>query len=240
MRARSEGKSESGLRSSGYASRLYEFAYAVASPLYDLVVWWGFLPLGGEAACRREFVRWCELEPGLRIASLCCGTGSMERAMLAGTPELQVAGVDLGKSQIARARRKDRQGRVDYAVGNAAHTRLPPASYDRVVITLALHEMPRDLRGALLREASRLCRPAGRVVAIEHGRPRSRASRLLRAFWWFFWIPGNPEVVTSRDLQRRGLEREMQACGLRVVEHHVTRPDWIEGFVAVPERTASP
>jgi ubiquinone/menaquinone biosynthesis C-methylase UbiE len=227
------------LRASGYASRLYEFAYGFTSPLYDLIVWWGFLPLGGEGACRRRFARWLDLEPALRIVSLCCGTGSMERALLEVAPDLEIIGVDLGRSQIARARRRDRAGRIDYRLGNAARTELPPASYQRVLITLALHEMPRELRGEVLREARRLCAAQGRVVAIEHGRPAGAVSRLLRAAWWFFWIPGNPELETSRDLQRRGLENEMREAGLRVVQRHATRPDWIEGFVAVPEDVPS-
>jgi len=97
-----------------------------------------------------------------------------------------------------------------------------------------LHEMPRELRLRVLREAARICRTDGRVVAIEHGRPPGAVSRFIRALWWFFWIPRNPEVVTSRDLQRRGLENEMRECGLRPLERHATDPDWIEGFVASP------
>jgi ubiquinone/menaquinone biosynthesis C-methylase UbiE len=232
--AGSDDRNGSALRPSGYASRFYEFSYAVASPLYDLVVWWGFLPLGGEAAVRREFTRWIDPAPGLEIASLCCGTGSMERAMLQAEPALRITGVDLGRGQIARARRKDRSGRIEYRVGNAADTGLPEARFDRVVITLALHEMPRELRLRVLREAARICRPEGRVVAIEHGRPPGASSRLFQALWWFFWIPRNPEVATSRDLQRRGLANEMRECGLRPLERHATDRDWIEGFVASP------
>jgi ubiquinone/menaquinone biosynthesis C-methylase UbiE len=234
-----DDRNGSALRASGYASRLYEFSYAAASPLYDLVVWWGFLPLGGEAACRREFARWVDLEPGLEVASLCCGTGSMERAMLEAAPDLRITGVDLGRGQIARARAKEASGRIEYRVGNAADTGLPAAGFDRVVITLALHEMPRELRLRVLREAARICRPAGRVVAIEHGRPRGAVSRLFRALWWFFWIPRNPEVATSRDLQQRGLENEMRECGLRLLGRRATDPDWIEGFVAVPSTVLS-
>jgi ubiquinone/menaquinone biosynthesis C-methylase UbiE len=234
MKPRPDDRDGSALRSSGYASRLYEFSYTLASPLYDLVVWWGFLPLGGEAGCRREFARWMGLEPGLEVASLCCGTGSMERAMLEAVPELRITGVDLGRGQIARARGKDPSGRIEYRVGNAADTGLPAAGFDRVVIALALHEMPRELRLRVLREAARICRPSGRVVAIEHGRPRGAVSRLWRASWWWFWIPRNPEVATSRDLQRRGLENEMRECGLRLLGRHATDPDWIECFVAVP------
>ena len=218
----------------GYGSRFLSLAYAWASPLYDLVVWWGFIPLGGEAACRREFVRWLDLGRGLRVASLCCGTGSMERAMLAEERELSITGVDLGKGQLARARNRSRGSGVTYILGNATRTGLPSESFDRVLIGLALHEMPRSTRLAVLREARRLCAPEGRVLAIEHGRPGTRASRLLRALWWFFWIPGNPEVPTSRDLQEHGLDTEMRESGLAVLERYTTQPDWIEAFLATP------
>lgn len=218
----------------GYSSRFLSLAYALASPLYDLIVWWGFLPLGGERACRREFARWLELRPGLRVASLCCGTGSMERAMLAEERELSITGIDLGRGQIARARKKNRGAGVDYTLGDATRTGLPSGSFDRVLIGLALHEMPRSTRLAVLREASRLCAPDGRVLAVEHGRPVTRASRLLRGLWWFFWIPGNPEVPTSRDLQQHGLDNEMVECGLTVLDRHTTHPDWIEAFLAMP------
>jgi ubiquinone/menaquinone biosynthesis C-methylase UbiE len=226
---------------SGYSSRFLALAYALASPLYDLIVWWGFLPLGGERACRGQFVRWLRLESGLKVASLCCGTGSMERAMLTQTPDLAITGVDLGRGQIARARRMLRDGKVNYVLGDATRTGLPSEGFDRVLIGLALHEMLRPTRLAVLREARRLCAPDGVVLAIEHGRPASRASRWLRALWWFFWIPGNPEVRTSRDLQQRGLDNEMRECGLEVIERHTTHPDWIEAFLAapIPVRAAS-
>jgi ubiquinone/menaquinone biosynthesis C-methylase UbiE len=227
-------RTRSGLRPSGYASRLYEFGYGVGSPLYDLIVWWGFVPLGGESACRREFARWLAPSPGLAVASLCCGTGSTERAILDVAPTLRITAVDLGRGQLARARARDRNGRIHYCRANASNTGLRGGSFDRVVIGLALHEMPRELRLRVLCEAARLCRADGRVLAIEHGRPRGAVSRFVRALWWFFWIPRNPEVPTSRDLQRRGLENEMRECGLQVIERRATSPDWVEGFIAVP------
>ena len=225
--------------SSGYSSRFLAWAYAAASPLYDLIVWWGFLPLGGEGKCRRMFVRWLHLEPGMRVASLCCGTGTMERAILTEAPEVEVVGVDLGTGQLARARKTSPNPRLRYLHADATATGLESGAHDRVLISLALHEMTRPTRLAVLREARRLCAPDGSVLAIEHGRPATRGSRLLRALWWFFWIPGNPEVPTSRDLRARGLDREMAECGLHVTAHEVATPDWIEAFRASTTR-ASP
>lgn len=218
----------------GYESRLYHLVYTIATPLYDLIAWWGFLPLGGERACRREFVRWLHLQREFRVASLCCGTGSMELAMFVDTPAISVTGVDLGRGQIARARGKLQHRAITLLVGDASRTGLPAASFDRVLIAFALHEMRRPSRLAVLREAKRLCTPSGQVLAVEHARPATRLSRLSRALWCFFWVPFNPEVKTSNDLQRHGLDNEMRKCGLEVVERHTTRPDWVEGILARP------
>ena len=106
------------LRPSGYASRFYEFVYGKRNPFYDPIVTWGFLPLGGEPACRRAFASWCRLQPGQRVLLPCCGTGSTEREMLRQIPDLEVVGVDLGAGQLAVARRKNPG--VEYLHRNAA------------------------------------------------------------------------------------------------------------------------
>lgn len=223
------------VRPSGYVSWAEEIWYGISGPFYDVMTWWCFLSLGGETACRRHFVDWFGVEPGHDVLSLCCGTGTTERALIRATPSARVTAIDLGSGQIATARRKGRSGLVDYRTGNAADTGFAPRTFDRVLITLALHEMPRELRISILREAARVCRSTGRVIAIEHAQPPSRLSRLVRSLWWFGWIPGNPESATTRDLQRSGLANEMGQAGLRVIERYATRPEWIEGIVAVPE-----
>lgn len=220
------------VRPSGYLTRSEEIWYGISGPFYDLMTWWCFLPLGGENACRKQFIDWFEVEPGHEVLSLCCGTGTTERALIHAIPSARVTAIDLGSGQIATAKRKDRTGLVDYRVGNASDTGFGPGAFDRVLITLALHEMPRELRISILREAARVCRPGGRLIAIEHALPSSLLSGLVRSLWWFGWVPGNPEASTTKDLQQRGLANEMQEAGLHVINRYATSPDWIEGVVA--------
>lgn len=224
------------IRDSGYVSRTEEIWYGISGPFYDLMAWWCFLPLGGERTCRREFVDWFGVEPDHDVLSLCCGTGTTERALIRATPSARVTAIDLGSGQIATARRKDRTGLVDYRVGNAADIGFAPETFDRVLITLALHEMPRQLRISILQEAARVCRSSGRVIAVEHSPLSSRLSRFVPWLWWFGWLPGNPESATTRDLQRSGLAHEIEQAGMRVVRRYSTRPGWIEGIVAEPVR----
>lgn len=229
-----ESSTAGGVRPSGYASRLEELWYGTSGPFYDLMTWWCFLPLGGERACRRQFVEWFEVQPGQQALSLCCGTGTTERALARARPTARIIAIDLGTGQIATAKRKDPTGRVEYRLGNACDTGFPADTFDRVLITLALHEMPRSMRMTVLREAARVCRPTGRVVAVEHAPVANRLSRFARSLWWFTWLPGNPETATTRDLQQHGLAREMQEAGLRIVARHTTRPAWIEGLSGEP------
>jgi len=222
------------MRDSGHRRWVQEFLYGRASPLYDAFMRWAFWPLGGEAAVRARFAGWLRAEPNQSIASLCCGTGATDRAVLEIEPSARIVGVDLGRSQLARARKRDRDGRIEYRRANAAATGLESERFDRVLIVGALQEMPRALRAAVLSEARRLCRRDGRVLAVEIGRTRTRWSSLGRGLWLLHWVPGNPETATTRDLVARTLAAEMRAAGLEPIERHTTRPDWFEGLLARP------
>ena len=224
------------LRSSGYASRIYEWGYGIESPLYDLIVRWGMFPLGGERACRRRFARWCSPEPDMRLLSLCCGTGNTDRALLELEPALEIVGIDLGSGQLATARRKN-PGSIDYRQGDASATGLDSDSFDRVSIVLALHEMPRALR---------LRVPARGAAPVQAGGPgdRDRARAAGAACTAFpagallalldSGKPGGAHI--ARAATERSRPREMTEAGLVVLERHATSPDWIQCVVAAPPR----
>jgi len=215
-----------------------EILYGSGSSVYDVFARWVFWPLGGETACRALFASWLAVEPDQRVASLCCGTGSTDRALLEREPTVSIVGVDLGRAQLARATRKDPTGKIEYRRGDAAATGLADGEFDRVLIVGALQEMPRSCRRAVLEEARRLCTPDGRVLAVEIGRTRSRWSSLCRGAWLLHWVPGNPEVATTRDLVASSLQSEMEVAGLEPLERFTTEPDWFEGILA-RTRTAS-
>ncbi len=224
----------SDLRESGYRSRIQELTYGLLSPLYDAFVRFVTLPLGGEAKWRAEIAEWLRPENGQHVLSLCCGTGTTDRAVLKRAPGVNLLGLDLGKGQLARARRKDTEGLIDYRQGNATDTGFESGSFDRVFIVGALHEMPRSLRAQVLREARRVCRSEGRALFVEPGPTATRWSSFTRSLFLFLWLPGNPETATTRDLVREGLRAELPAAGFEVEERHTTNPDWFEGLYVRP------
>lgn len=100
---------------------------------------------------------------GLRLLDLGCGNGYLARRLArAGAT---VVAVDGTPAVIARARaRGDAGGRVTYLTADAARLpELPSGSFDLVYSNMALMDMA-DAAGAL-REAGRLLRPEGRLVA---------------------------------------------------------------------------
>lgn len=220
------------LRPSGYVGRLQEVGYGLASPLYDLFVSWAMLPMGGERKVRGDVASWLAARAGDEVLSLCCGTGATDRALLALVPSVRITGVDLGRGQLSRARRKDSTGQIVYRLADASETGLDSEAFDRVMLVGALHEMPRSLRASVLREARRVVKPGGSLLVFEPCRTRARGSALSRSLVLFLWIPGNPETKTMLDLIAHGLDTELREAGFEPYERYRTTPDWFECILA--------
>jgi ubiquinone/menaquinone biosynthesis C-methylase UbiE len=195
--------------------RLYRWFYDhVLSRCYDLLIKWYFLPLGGEHRVRSEQVKAAGLREGSAVLDMCCGTGGATLAIAEQIgPEATIVGIDLSAGQIERARRKNRFANVDFLVGDAADTGFEEGQFDCVVIPYALHEMARDERLRVLKEARRVLADGGELAIVEMDTPPGLLNRLLVGFWAFYWVPFNPETRTRRDMLRHGLETEVREAG---------------------------
>ncbi|MDI3340796.1 MAG: class I SAM-dependent methyltransferase [Sphaerobacter sp.] len=101
---------------------------------------------------------------GLDVLDLGCANGATSRALA--DLGARVTGVDISPRLIEHARRREaaRPRGVRYMVGDAAHLpELPDASFDRITASMVLMDLE-DAAGAI-REAARLLRPGGRLVA---------------------------------------------------------------------------
>ena len=116
---------------------------------------------------RRQIV---QLLTGQRVLDVCCGTGSLT-AMLAAAG-CQAAGVDGSPTMLSFAKRK----RINAKFQLMDATRLPfNHEFDAAVISLALHEMPLDIRKEVWASMRRAVRPQGRLIALDYTFPRSRS-----------------------------------------------------------------
>lgn len=170
------------------------------SPLYDLFA----RPIGFAYAAA---VRQAGARPGRRILDLCTGTG--EIALRCGRRGARVTAVDLTPSMFTRAGRKTRGLPVRFAGMDARQLAFPDESFDAVVLSFALHDMPRKVRTLVLREAARVARDT--LVVLDYDIPsREPWRRAVLAGLGLF------ETPYLADFARRGALGALADAGLEV------------------------
>jgi len=144
------------------------------------------------------------LPPGERVLDACCGSGGLSRRLAeAGR---RVVGVELSPAHVRHARRRAQaaglpERRLRFELGDVAALPMPDeGAFDVAVIVLALHEMPADARGPVLR---RLTEVARRVAVLDFATPMpwnlaGARNRLAE-------VGAGPEHFAAyRDYQARG------------------------------------
>jgi ubiquinone/menaquinone biosynthesis C-methylase UbiE len=138
---------------------------------YDRIISWAEKALFGGG---REWV--CSQARG-EVLEIAVGTG---RNFPFYPEEVLLTGIELSPKMLDLARRRARElGRdADLRVGDAHNLPFPDASFDTVVVTLALCTIPDDRRA--LAEAARVLRPGGQLLLLEHVRSPVLPVRLLQ------------------------------------------------------------
>jgi ubiquinone/menaquinone biosynthesis C-methylase UbiE len=179
-------------------------------------------------------------EPGERVLDCTCGTGSCAIALRERLDaDARLVASDLSRGQLRRARPKRELRGVPLVAADASHLPFRDRTFDSVFIPHAIHEMPRDLRLAVLRDARRVCVADGRVVVLELDRPPRWWLRWLLGLWFLYWVPFNFETPTRRDLERHTVRGEMAEAGLAAVRRRSLfggTMQVVEGVAAVPTR----
>lgn len=144
-----------------YTAREIQQRYDRCARWYDLSDI--LLVVLGVPALRRALLR----RASGRVLEVAVGTG---KNLPFYPKDCEITAVDLspGMLEIAR-RRAARLGRsVAFARMDAEALAFPDGSFDTVVSTLSTCTFPHPV--AALREMSRVCRPHGRILLLEHGR----------------------------------------------------------------------
>lgn len=147
------------------------------TPLYDLLV----VALARERQWKPALVAQIELEPGMRVLDLGCGTGTLAVAIARAEPKATVVGLDGDATILARARRKAAEANVavKFVHGLAQDAPLPRASFDAVVSSLLFHHLRPEAKELALAKAHGLLRPGGTIHLADWGRPQDPLMRLL-------------------------------------------------------------
>jgi demethylmenaquinone methyltransferase/2-methoxy-6-polyprenyl-1,4-benzoquinol methylase len=156
---------------------------------------------------------------GMSVLEVGCGTGTnLDRYQRAGC---RVFGVDLSPSMLAIARAK-LGDRAELWLGDAADMPYQDGSFDLVTALLTLHEMPSDVRAAVMAEMVRVVAPEGRLLLIDY---HSGPVRFPRG-WLFKAVIVALEIGAGREhfrcyrdfMARKGLPGLVDAHGLTVEE----------------------
>ena len=167
---------------------------------YDLLA--AVLTLGRDRQLRERLAELARLAPGEAVLDVGCGTGTLalaaRRAVGAGGT---VVGIDASPDMLALATRKAARAGADVEFRNAAAERLPfaDATFDSVLSTLMLHHLPAPLRRECVREALRVLKPGGRVLAVDFATPAPRKGGLLAHLHRHGGLSSDVVVALLRD-----------------------------------------
>jgi ubiquinone/menaquinone biosynthesis C-methylase UbiE len=194
--------------------------------LYDLMEW----PME-----RRRFAGWRS-----RLRSKISGPRALEVGVGTGKnipyypPRVSVTAIDFSPRMLSRARMAARRcnGQIDIRVMDVQHLDLPTHAFDTVFATFVFCSVPDPVQG--LAELRRVCKPAGRLLLLEHMRPGS--------FWLGLLFDAlNPLTVrmTGANINRRTIENVKQA-GWQIQVAQRLSLDIVWWIEAVPKHDDSP
>ena len=104
----------------------------------------------------------------LRLVDIGCGTGRFLDFVKQAWPRLPVLGIDLSEAYITHARCHLRRWcKMDLMVAGGEGIPLPDNSCDAVTSIFLLHELPPEVRRAVIGEAARVLKPGGRMIMID-------------------------------------------------------------------------
>lgn len=149
---------------------------------------------------------------GMKVLDVATGTGAQALAFAARGAE--VTGVDLSEAMLRIARRKSRSSNLTFLRADAATLPFPDESFDAACISFALHEMPRSVRTAVVRELSRVTRPGGTVVVVDWALPEGRPL----ARWLVYHVVKLWEPDCYADFVHSDLRALLAEAAIRVQE----------------------
>jgi SAM-dependent methyltransferase len=144
---------------------------------YDLMLWVGNLATRGAwQALRERTAGLAQLQPGESVLDVGCGTGTLALIVKQRVgPTGRVCGIDPSVQMIARARRKaaHRGLAIDFQLGVIERLAFADRTFDVVLSTFMMHQVPDDVKRQGLAEIARVLKPGGRLLVVDARRPET-------------------------------------------------------------------
>jgi ubiquinone/menaquinone biosynthesis C-methylase UbiE len=141
------------------ASKQVRTAYDALAPSYDRR-WSHYIDVS-----LARVIDALALEGDERALDVACGTGELERRLLARWPGLHITGVDLSPNMLAQARAKHIAGDITWTEGSADQLPAADGDFDLVLCANSFHyfRRPKDC----LREFRRVLAAHGKLVLVD-------------------------------------------------------------------------
>jgi len=130
---------------------------AFAANIYDPILYFALKNI------RQDIIRLIP-DHDARILDLCCGTGDQLKR-LSDDGFSNLTGVDLSPEMLKVAGKGTKL--VHLLERDVQYTGLPGASFDIIIISLAVHEKTARMQNKMLAEAKRLSAPGGQIILVD-------------------------------------------------------------------------
>jgi ubiquinone/menaquinone biosynthesis C-methylase UbiE len=186
-------------------SVLYEWF----APLYDLGVWLLALPFGGEDALREKVVGKASIRKGDKTLEIFSGTASL--SMLAAGLGASATALDIntGMLKVARGKAVKAALRLGLVRADAAVLPFGEESFDRVMVSMGLHETESSNVPLILKECHRVLKQGGRLVVFDFHGADGGAGSWQSVFFTFF------EGETAKAWVRSDIQSLLLKAGFR-------------------------
>jgi ubiquinone/menaquinone biosynthesis C-methylase UbiE len=170
---------------------------------------------------RNQVVRLSGAKEGDVILDVCTGTGS--QALAFGEKGYDVIGVDISTDMLKIATKRNRYKHVRFEIADATSLPFKYKQFTISTISLALHDMPREVRPKVLEEMKRVSQ---QVVVVDYHIPENRVER-----WFHVSFTSLYELSYYRDFARQNLKELLQQHGLKVIREDYGLINYIKLFV---------
>lgn len=150
-----------------------------------------------------------------KVLDLCTGTATNAIRIAQALREAQIVGIDISKDMLRVAKEKIQKKQIENVklyFMDATNTKFKEKCFDKVLISLVLHELEEPLAEKILKEATRVLKDDGRIIVTEWEPGKTIWRRML-------FLPIHLlEPKPYRKFIKKDLYTYFEKFGLRIAE----------------------
>jgi ubiquinone/menaquinone biosynthesis C-methylase UbiE len=129
------------------------------TPLYDPLLKW----VMREETFKHKLTSQANIQPGMNVFDLGCGTGTLTLIIKYAHPEADVTGLDGDPQVLEIARVKSRGVNIRWDEGLASSLSYSDSTFDRVMTSLVIHHLTTKDKQRTFKEVYRVLKPGGEL-----------------------------------------------------------------------------